>query len=132
MNLMVHPNVLQAKAIGEHEGKPFMIVSVLASVLSQELPRAADTVPFWVRWREVKRWPLTRALDCGIQLARAIKYCHDEAFPCYRILHRDIKPNNIGFVSPDQLVLFDFGEALTFTYLLTYLLTYLARALRLW
>jgi len=111
MTLMVHPNVLRASAIGEHEEKPFMVLSVLTSVLSNDLPQSADNVPFWTRRAEVKRWPLTRALRCGVQLARAIKYCHDDAFPGYRIIHRDIKPNNIGFVGPDQLVLFDFGLA---------------------
>jgi len=111
MTLMIHPNVLRSSAIGEHEEKPFMVLSVLTSVLSNDLPQSADNVPFWTRRAEVNRWPMTRALCYGVQLARAIKYCHDDAFPGYRIIHRDIKPNNIGFVGPDQLVLFDFGLA---------------------
>jgi len=113
MTLMIHPNVLRSSAIGEHEEKPFMVLSVLTSVLSNDLPQSADNVPFWTRRAEVKRWPMTRALCYGVQLARAIKYCHDDAFPGYRIIHRDIKPNNIGFVgdAPGRLVLFDFGLA---------------------
>ena len=111
MSLMKHPNVLPARALGQYEGKPFIIIELLASVLHKELPRDVDTVPFWVRWREVKAWPLSRALNCGVQLARALKYCHDDAFPGYRILHRDVKPNNIGFLTNGDLVLFDFGLA---------------------
>ncbi len=111
MTLMTHPNVLPAHALGQHEGKPFIIIELLASVLHKELPRDPDTVPFWVRWREVKAWPLMRCLNCGLQLARALKYCHDDAFPGYRILHRDVKPNNIGFLANGDLVLFDFGLA---------------------
>jgi serine/threonine protein phosphatase PrpC len=115
MTLMDHPNVLKAYALGQHEGIPLMIVELLSRTLPLELTRDPDTVPFWVRWREVKRWPLSRSLHCAVQLARALKYCHDDAFPGYRILHRDVKPNNIGFINdpedPDHLVLFDFGLA---------------------
>ena len=115
MTLMDHPNVLKAYALGQHEGQPLMILELLSRTLTSELPRAPDTVPFWVRWREVKRWPLSRSLHCAVQLARALKYCHDDVFPGHRILHRDVKPNNIGFVhdpaDPDHLVLFDFGLA---------------------
>ncbi|KOO27185.1 serine threonine-protein kinase ctr1 [Chrysochromulina tobinii] len=115
MTLMDHPNVLKAYALGQHEGIPLMIVELLSRTLPSQLPRNPDTVPFWVRWREVKRWPLSRSLHCAVQLARALKYCHDDAFPGYRVLHRDVKPNNIGFIhdpeDPDHLVLFDFGLA---------------------
>jgi serine/threonine protein phosphatase PrpC len=115
MTLMDHPNVLKAYALGQHEGIPLMIVELLSRTLPSQLPRDPDTVPVWVRWREVKRWPLSRSLHCAVQLARALKYCHDDAFPGYRVLHRDVKPNNIGFIhdpeDPDHLVLFDFGLA---------------------
>merc|ERR1719440_939503 len=70
MTLMVHPNVLRAWALGEHEEKPFMVLSVLTSVLSNDLPKSADEVTFWKRNAEVKKWPLTRALNYGVQLAR--------------------------------------------------------------
>ncbi|KOO52801.1 serine threonine-protein kinase ctr1 [Chrysochromulina tobinii] len=111
MTLMDHPNVLNAYALGQLEGKPFVIIELLATVLNKELPRDPDTIPFWVRWREVKAWPLMRCLNCGLQLSRALQYCHDDAFPGYRILHRDVKPNNIGFLATGELVLFDFGLA---------------------
>ena len=31
--------------------------------------------------REAKEWPLARAVAVGLQLARALRYCHDEALP---------------------------------------------------
>ena len=65
----------------------------------------------WKRLPQCKAWPLSRALDCAVQLASALAYCHDEAFAGYRVLHRDVKPPNIGFKPDGQLVLFDFGLA---------------------
>lgn len=84
---------------------------MLSSILAKELPRDKDVIPIWVYWRECKKWPLSRCVQCGFELASALKYCHDDAFPGCRILHRDVKPNNIGFRSDGSLVLFDFGLA---------------------
>jgi len=46
-------------------------------------------------------------------LAQALHYCHCGAMEDTRVLHRDIKPNNIGFLGSGRLVLFDFGLAKT-------------------
>ena len=115
MTLMDHPNILPGRALGQREGKPFMVLDLLSSVLVSELPRSAESVPFWVRWREVKRWPLSRAIKCARQLGEALRYCHHEAFPKVKVLHRDIKPANIGFLADGTLVLFDFGLASLWT-----------------
>ena len=79
-----------------NSGKPFMVMAKLGTTLSAQLPRPADTTPLWVRWPQCHAWPLSRALSCALQLASALAYCHDDAFPDYRVLHRDVKPNNVG------------------------------------
>ena len=122
MSMMHHPNVLRVLAIGyfREDSVPFLALERLCTVLHRELPADPDTQPFWVTWRERRAWSLERALDYGLQLARALRYCHDEAVEGYRVLHRDIKPNNIGFMPPNaeerargetigRLVIFDFG-----------------------
>ena len=45
-----------------------MVMSLLTSVLIKELPRAKEVVPFWVRWRECRKWPLTRGLKYAVEL----------------------------------------------------------------
>jgi serine/threonine protein kinase len=89
-----------------------MIVEKLGRTLVAELPIDIDSgQPAWVRMRQCKKWPLSRALDVAAQLATALAYCHDEALAGYRVMHRDVKPPNIGFKPDGQLVLFDFGLA---------------------
>ena len=116
MLTMRHKNILAGIAHGlDDHGLPFIVIEQLESVLSAELPKSADSVPFWTRSAQVKKWPMKRALRVGMELAEALHYCHAEgrlnAFPGCRILHRDLKPNNIGFLPDGRLALFDFGLA---------------------
>ena len=95
-----------------------MIVERLPYMLAKLLPRDPDSTPFWRFSSDRKKWPLSRALDYARQLARALAYCHDHAIPGYRLMHRDVKPTNIGVASLSEpgypagrVVLFDFGLA---------------------
>jgi serine/threonine protein kinase len=58
-----------------------------------------------------RRRPLFRALRTALELAQALDYCHRLYLPGCRVLHRDLKPNNIGFMPDGRLCLFDFGLA---------------------
>ena len=119
-----HRHIIRLIATGTAEdGLPFVVLERLASTLSELLPkpavRALDDLPSevdevtWFAWYAVARqWPLLRSLHVSYQLALALRHLH-EGEPLVRtsVLHRDLKPDNIGFLADGSLVLFDFGLA---------------------
>tara|TARA_B110001452_G_scaffold22483_1_gene17979 strand:- start:123 stop:2375 length:2253 start_codon:yes stop_codon:yes gene_type:complete len=111
---MRHKHVLRAFGLSpvaeKDASKQFLALEPLSQVLAAELPPPAHSASIFERRAGVKRWPMLRALRYGLQLALALQYIHDEAFTGYRLLHRDVKPKNIGIVG-GRLVLFDFGVA---------------------
>jgi len=56
---------------------------------------------------------LAEALRIGEELADILRYLHDEADSLEVVLHRDLKPDNIGFLSDGSVCLFDFGLTTT-------------------
>jgi len=104
-----HRSILRVLGVGKTGGLPFLVLEILDSILLKTLPKPAGQVSVWVRRRSVKQWPLQRALQCGIELAEALRYLHNEAMPGFQLLHRDIKPDNMGFRADGSLALFDFG-----------------------
>ena len=98
-----HEGILRAVGIGASGRAPFLVLERLHELLSAALPKSADGLPYWERRRQTGKWPLARALQCGLELAEALRYCHDEAVPGFRLMHRDLKPDNIGFLADGQL-----------------------------
>ena len=70
-----------------------LVLQQLKETLASTLPRSGSS--YFAREAALKRWSLTRALQCGLELADALRYLHDEAISGFFILHRDIKPDNI-------------------------------------
>lgn len=115
------------------DGRPFLVLELLACTLADVLPKPrvlllgdqtdSDEVGVCTWAMAAAQWPLHRALACAGQLAEALRYLHEEQpLPdCRsRILHRDLKPDNIGFLATTgALVLLDFGLAHTWQRQLT-------------
>lgn len=95
-----HPGCLRVLGVGSTDsGKPFLVLDRLKETLSTTLPKAPDQGSIFERRAAVKRWPLVRALQVGLELAEALRYCHDDAVPGFRLLVR-AAPTHPPTISP--------------------------------
>ncbi len=89
-----HPNVIAVYDYGQEQERPFMVMEFLRgndlrSLISEK--KTGDT---------------QRKLEIAIEGAKALKFIHSE-----KIIHRDIKPDNIHISHTGVVKLIDFGIA---------------------
>ena len=92
-----HPNICTVHDVGEHDGKPYLVMELLQGQTLREAMRKGPL-------------PIGEVLEFALQLARGLEEAHQ-----FGIIHRDIKPANIFIVrrqqdSP-QIKILDFGLA---------------------
>src|SRR6267154_1074076 len=91
---LVHPSVVQVYDVGEDERGPFIVMEyVEGTTLADELKSRG-------------RLPAAEVVAIGIQLCSALEAAHAE-----RLVHRDIKPQNVLRRPDGRVKLADFGIA---------------------
>jgi len=108
-----HPNVVSVIGAGWTSKKVrFIVLERLdGGTLTQRLGYDTRIRDRRRRFWKKKQLPYLDVLRCARSLACALQYCHEQAIPGSMVLHRDLKPDNIGFTLDGKVKLIDFGLA---------------------
>jgi eukaryotic-like serine/threonine-protein kinase len=85
-----HPNIVKVLDFGDYEGTPYLVMEFISGGS--------------LRSRMGKPIPYAQAAAQLVPLARALQYAHQQ-----KVVHRDVKPENILINESDQPMLSDFG-----------------------
>ena len=89
-----HPNIVRVLDFGEEKNIPYLVMDYAPSTLRQRHPRGMAL-------------PLSTIVLYVKQIAAALQYAHDE----YKLIHRDVKPENMLLGLHNEILLSDFGIA---------------------
>ena len=97
-----HPNIIRILGHGIQKGRIFLVLEPLSEVGSNinSLHSLSN-----------KSQLFRRGLQISLQLCNALAYLNHGIHPSITIIHRDLKIENLGIGSDNQLKLFDFGLA---------------------
>ncbi|HEY1353103.1 MAG TPA: protein kinase [Ktedonobacteraceae bacterium] len=92
---LLHPNIVRVLDFGVEDGLPYLVMDYAPN---GTLRRACA---------KGKRVPLAQVVSFTAQMAEALQYAHDR-----RLIHRDVKPENMLLGQRGETLLSDFGIAL--------------------
>eukprot|EP00934_Nitzschia_sp_Nitz4_P005541 Nitzschia sp. Nitz4//scaffold11_size288233//198299//200606//NITZ4_000797-RA/size288233-snap-gene-0.29-mRNA-1//1//CDS//3329534143//5531//frame0 len=106
-----HPNIVSLIGAGlTSKGVRFVVLERLdGGTLTQMLGYDTRIRDRRRRFWHKKQLPYADVLRTARAMASAMQYCHEQAVPGGMILHRDLKPDNIGFTLDGTVKIMDFG-----------------------
>lgn len=109
-----HPNVVKVYGAGYNKDKRFIVLERLqGGTLLESFDKQNTDNKGKFSWKGRKdTWStIENGVRHGREIADALQYCHDSTIPDCMVLHRDLKPGNIGFTLDGTVKIFDFGLA---------------------
>lgn len=91
---LVHPNIVRILDFDVREGTPFLVVDYAPHGTLRQ------------RYSQGTRVPLPEIVTAIMQIANALQFAHDQ-----KLIHRDVKPENMLIGRRNEVVLSDFGIA---------------------
>lgn len=100
-----HPNIIRLLGSGYAPGRFAILEYMGGGTLSSRLNYT---------YRDHSRYGVTKlpqdqAMEYALTLARALAYMHEQWHPGIRLMHRDLKSDNIAFTADGELKLINFG-----------------------
>lgn len=89
-----HPNITVVYDVGEHEGRPYIVLEYLTGHDLKNLIHRREALT------------LIQKIDIGLEMLAGLEFAHSKD-----ITHRDIKPDNIRIVDGNHVKIMDFGIA---------------------
>mmetsp|Transcript_31762 Transcript_31762/g.41985 ORF Transcript_31762/g.41985 Transcript_31762/m.41985 type:complete len:342 (+) Transcript_31762:172-1197(+) len=103
-----HPNCICLLGAGEKDGRKFLVLEYLTGGDLNQFFRDSKKKKGFFKKKPLKT-TFERRLGLCIQLAQALKYIHDDCAPDFFLIHRDLKPHNVGLTEDGNIKLMDFG-----------------------
>jgi len=93
VSALTHPNICVLHGIGEHRGRPYLVLELLEGETLSSMLRHGPIEP-------------ARALEIAAAVADGLQAAHEKG-----ILHRDVKPANLFVTRRGHVKILDFGIA---------------------
>lgn len=108
-----HPNIATLIGAGRGtQGARFLVLERLdGGMLTQMLGYDTRIRDRRKRFWKKNRMGYVKILRVACQIASALEYCHEKAIEGCMVIHRDLKPDNIGFTLDGTVKIIDFGLA---------------------
>ncbi|CAN0088492.1 unnamed protein product [Ectocarpus sp. 6 AP-2014] len=104
-----HENIVRLLGAGKDPERFLIIARLDGGTLSQRCDHGSRLRDRRGRFKTGKPFSHMQLLRCARQLAAALRHLHEEAIPGRMVVHRDVKPDNIGFNADGDLKLLDLG-----------------------
>lgn len=105
-----HPNIIKVMGSGNEPHK-FIVLEYLSKGSLDIIQSNAKASLGYLQKRLLGRsaFQFADVIRMSIEIASAMNYLHNQVHPDVKIIHRDLKHDNIGFTSDGTLKIFDFG-----------------------